>query len=114
MCDNYIVMLKKEIRYYIAPNGKKPVIDWLSRFKDKTTQAKIYRRLERLALGQYGDYKSLGDGVYELRLTFGAGYRVYFANDNDVVIILLCGGDKSTQAKDIKLAKQFWRILRGN
>jgi len=72
------------------------------------------RRLDRVALGHYGDYKALGDGVYELRLAFGPGYRVYFCEYDNVTVILLIAGDKSRQSKDIALAKQYCRELRGN
>jgi putative addiction module killer protein len=62
--------------------------------------------------GHYGDYKALRDGINELRLHFGSGYRIYFAELNDVIVILLCGGDKRTQKNDVKLAKQYWRELQ--
>ena len=72
---------------------------------------RIRRRLDRVEIGNYGDYKSLGDGVYELKLHFGSGYRVYFAEYDDIIVILLCGGDKSTQSKDIEIAKTYWKEL---
>jgi putative addiction module killer protein len=62
--------------------------------------------------GHYGDYKSIGNGVYELRFTFGSGYRIYFAEQDNVVVLLLCGGDKSTQRHDIELAKNYWLEFR--
>jgi putative addiction module killer protein len=67
--------------------------------------------LDRVEIGNYGDYKALGDGVYELKLHFGSGYRVYFAEDGDIIVILLCGGDKSSQSKDIEVAKAYWKEL---
>ncbi len=105
--------MNKEIRYYIAPNGKSPFEEWINKLKDPVTQAKIFRRLDRVSLGNYGDYKPVGDGVYELRLTFGSGYRVYFAEHGDVTVILLLGGNKSQQSKDIATAKKYWQELRG-
>jgi len=63
-------------------------------------------------LGNFGDCKSLGDGVFELRMTFGPGYRVYFGREGEQVIVLLCGGDKSTQDKDIGRAKAAWTDYR--
>ena len=105
--------IDKELRYYINPNGKSPFVEWMNRIKDKVIRSRIDRRLERMEYGHYGDYKALGDGVFELRFTFGAGYRVYFAEQDDVLIILLCGGDKSTQTKDIDTAKHYWKELRG-
>ncbi len=68
----------------------------------------ILNRLFRVANGNYGDDKSLKDGVYELRFTFGPGYRVYFGEDGPYLVVLLCGGDKSSQEKDIETAKAYW------
>ncbi len=67
--------------------------------------------MDRVEIGNYGDYKSLGDGVYELKLHFGSGYRVYFAEYDNIIVILLCGCDKSTQSKDIETAKTYWKEL---
>jgi putative addiction module killer protein len=72
-------------------------------------QARIEQRIRRLEHGNLGDYKSVGEGVYELRLDFGPGYRIYFGQKNETLVILLCGGDKSTQKNDIILAKTLWR-----
>lgn len=69
-------------------------------------------RLNRLRLGNFGDCKSVGDGVFELRMMFGPGYRVYFGRDGERVVMLLCGGDKDTQQKDVELAKHYWRDYR--
>jgi putative addiction module killer protein len=66
-----------------------------------------------LQLGLFGDAKSVGEGVNELRIAFGPGYRIYYALDGEVVVLLLCGGDKSTQGKDIKQAKDYWNDYRG-
>jgi putative addiction module killer protein len=73
------------------------------------TYRKIQVRLNRLEDGNFGDCKPSGKGVQELRLDFGPGYRIYFALDGKNVVLLLCGGDKSSQASDIKLAKAYWR-----
>ena|SRR3990167_1599744 len=105
--------MKKILRYYLTAKGKSPFVTWLKKIKDHTVQARIERRLERMELNNYGDHKPVGEGVYELRLDFGPGYRVYFGEFDKTIVILLCGGDKSTQAKDIELAKQYWRELRG-
>ena len=64
--------------------------------------------------GNYGDFKSLKDGVFELRLMFGSGYRVYFAEDGNDVVLLLIGGDKSSQKNDIQKAKEYWKEYQGN
>lgn len=84
--------------------------DWLSGLKDSTVKARINLRIRRVQLGNLGDVKFFS-GIGELRLTFGAGYRVYFVQRGGMLIILLCGGDKSSQTKDIetalKLAKEI-------
>ncbi len=79
--------------------------DWLVRLKDRRAVARIAVRLDRLAAGNPGDVKSVGEGVSELRIAYGPGYRVYFMQRGVIVILLLCGGDKSSQTKDIKTAK---------
>ncbi len=70
-------------------------------------------RLERFRLGNVGDWKSVGEGVLELRIDWGPGYRVYFAQDGKEIVLLLCGGEKGTQVRDIKDAKKYWRDYRG-
>jgi len=98
----------KTLKYYSAKNGKIPFIKWKNSIKDSRMRKRIEERLNRLKNGNYGDYKNLGDGVYELRLFFGSGYRVYFAEVDNTIILLLCGGDKNSQTKDIKKAKEYW------
>ncbi len=98
----------KELLTYEATDGKRPFDKWLYSLKDKATIARIVSRLERVADGNLGDVKPVGDGVSELRLMFGSGYRVYFAQEGDTFILLLCGGDKDSQDKDIKTAKMYW------
>ena len=77
---------------------------WLSKLKDSRAKARIAVRIQRMASGHLGDVKPVGDGVSELRIHYGPGYRVYFVKRGAELIILLCGGDKSSQQKDIKLA----------
>ena len=77
---------------------------WLDRLKDLGGRARIQARIERLADGNPGQHRNLKDGVSELKVDVGPGYRVYYAQRKDIVIVLLCGGDKSSQAKDIELA----------
>lgn len=78
---------------------------WLDDLKDLRARAKIQTRIKRLQLGNFGDVKPVGEGISELRITEGKGYRVYLKNQNGVIVILLCAGDKSTQENDIKKAK---------
>ena len=85
---------------------------WLRVLKDRKAVARINARIIRLRLGNPGDVSPVGDGVSEMRLMFGPGYRVYYAVKGDPLIILLAGGDKSTQAADIEAAKKLWRSLK--
>ena len=78
---------------------------WLRGLKDRTATAIIARRIRRIAMGNLGDVKSLGDGISEVRIHHGPGYRVYFTRRGNTVIVLLCGGDKGSQSRDIDLAK---------
>jgi len=98
-----------EIDYYIASTGRKPFKEWLEGLRDTSGRAKIRVRLDRVRLGNLGDNRSVGEGVLELRIDYGPGYRVYFANDGNRLILLLLGGDKSSQEKDIAKAKEYWR-----
>ena len=101
----------KILRNYITQSGKVPFLDWLNGIKDSVTRHRIRRRLDRVELGHYGVYKALGDGICELKLDFGPGYRIYFAEHDEIIVILLCGGNKSSQVKDINTAKMYWQEL---
>lgn len=85
--------------------------DWFESLKDSRTQKRIQARIDRAELGNFGDNKPVGDGVSEMRLFFGPGYRLYYTIRNDEIIFLLCGGDKSTQATDIKQAKEINKAI---
>lgn len=98
-----------EVKIYQNKSGDEPFITWLESIKDPIIQLRINKRLRRIEIGTLGDAQPVGDGVFELRLHFGAGYRIYFGYINKQVILLLVGGDKSTQSKDIQKAKQFWQ-----
>jgi len=102
----------RELRVYEQASGKKPFEEWLFGIRDKTVMARIVARLNRIAHGNMGDVKGLGDGLNELRLAFGPGYRVYFTFDGDTLLVLLSGGDKGSQARDIKQARQFLEDYR--
>jgi putative addiction module killer protein len=84
---------------------------WFWELRDSMAQKRILVRIGRLELGNFGDAKSLSDGVSELRIPHGPGYRMYFTRRDGVIIILLCGGDKSSQTRDIQLAKQLAKEL---
>ena len=81
--------------------------DWLTKLRDKTTAAIIMRRIDRVRAGLFGDVKPVGEGVSELRVDHGHGYRVYFVKRGNALIVLLCGGNKTTQSRDIKAAKKL-------
>lgn len=98
----------KKIIVYQNAAGKEPFTDWLSGLRDPTTRRRILRRLHALESGHFGDVRSVGNGINELRFFFGAGYRVYFAEDGETLVILLCGGDKDSQARDIQRARLYW------
>jgi len=89
---------------------------WVGRLKDERAKALIAARLNRLAAGNAGDVEPVGAGISELRIHYGPGYRIYFIDAGAVVILLLCGGDKSTQQRDIRRAKEIaleWRTENG-
>ena len=95
------------IEIYQEKSGHKPYVAWLYSLKDIRTQARIESRVRRLSLGHWGDHKILGGGIAELRLDFGPGYRVYCSRVRDATVILLAGGDKSSQQRDIEKARRY-------
>lgn len=97
------------LEYYIEDDGSSPFLAWLSSLRDREAHARVSARLNRVKLGNFGVIKALGDGVIELKIDYGPGYRVYYAMNGKTVLLLLIGGDKTTQAKDIKVAKTYWK-----
>jgi putative addiction module killer protein len=95
------------LRHYVAANGKRPFAEWLYSLSDRNAAARVQIRLERLRLGNFGDARSLEKGLSELRIDIGPGYRVYFMVERKSVVLLFCGGDKTTQQKDIRRAKAY-------
>ena len=85
-------MQQKEVVFYKDTAGREPFTQWLNRLRSPVIRRRILKRLFRVEQGNYGDYKSVGDGVYELRFFFGSGYRVYFGEDGDTIVVLLYGG----------------------
>jgi len=96
-----------QIRHYVTRAGRDVFDDWLTRLADRRAQAKIATRLNRLALGNFGDSKPLGLGLFELRVDWGPGYRVYYAIIGKECVLLLCAGDKRKQSADIRRALQY-------
>lgn len=99
-----------EIQHFLVPDGGQDLIgDWLNQLKDTTARLAVVRRLGRVELGNFGDHQYCRDGVWELRIDVGAGYRVYYAIAGKQIVLLLCGGDKRTQSADIKRACDYWK-----
>ena len=97
-----------ELLRYQRTDGREPVTEWLASLRDKVAEARIRVRLRQVQAGNFGDSQPVGDGVIELRIHAGAGYRVYCGRRGKALVILLCGGDKRSQAADIEHAKAFW------
>lgn len=87
---------------------------WLRKLKDRIAVARIQVRIDRLAAGNVGDSKSIGGGLSELRISYGPGYRIYYLREGQQLVVLLCGGDKSSQARDIKAAQRIAKEWRNN
>lgn len=98
----------RQIQNYLTADGRSPFVEWLGSLRDTQTRSKIRNRLRRVESGNLGDYRSVGEGVCELRINYGPGYRVYFGQIGSTIVLLLCGGDKSTQEQDIEKAKEYW------
>ena len=101
----------REVRHYETPDGREPFFEWFDALKDNKTKSIILERLDRLLLGNFGDYRRINGDLYELRIHYGAGFRVYYCDLDGVVVILLCGGAKKTQQEDIKQAKKYLKEL---
>jgi putative addiction module killer protein len=99
---------EKEVESYVCPDGSCPFNQWLASLQDQKARSKVHARIARLRLGNLGDYKAAGGGVLELRINYGPGYRVYCGQVGNKLVILLCGGDKSSQSEDISKAIEYW------
>ena len=105
-------IIPRDVRNYVTPEGHEPYEEWVNSYRNRKTRAIIRERVNRLHLGNFGDYKRLTADLYELRIHYGPGYRVYFGVVDRVIVILLCGGSKKTQRRDIQRAKEYWGELR--
>jgi putative addiction module killer protein len=103
---------EQDVLIYSRSDGSEPFTDWLRGLRDGTARNRIRQRIARLRLGNFGDARSLGDGLFELRIHLGPGYRVYFGREGDRIVILLCGGDKGSQNRDIERATRYWQDQR--
>lgn len=114
--QNQLIMYTKNMSYeiiiYATETGKEPFQDWLKSLYDLETQALIFQRLQRIKLGNFGDCKSLDDGLWEFRIHHKAGLRVYYTRIGRLLILILGGGDKGSQRKDINQAKKHLKDYR--
>jgi putative addiction module killer protein len=98
----------KSVLAYRTRDGRLPFDNWLRELRDTNAVARILARIGRVRRGILGDCKSVGEGVSELRVAYGPGYRVYFGQRGETLVVLLCGGDKRTQERDIRQARLYW------
>lgn len=99
----------KTVIIFRTQTDREPFTEWLHSIRDGKTRRRILKRLLRVAKGNYGDFHFVGEGVFELRFFFGPGYRVYFGEDGDKLVIILIGGDKDSQSRDIIRAQRYWK-----
>ena len=110
LCDNCSIEAKeRKVTIFVTSSGKVPYDDWFDSLRDKRAQAIVFNRIDRVRLGNFGNCRSVGGGVYELKIYYGPGLRVYFGLDGEEIVLLLCGGDKSSQKKDIAHAHELWK-----
>ena len=102
-----------EVSYLEIAPGKSPYVEWEEDL-DTTARGTARMRINRLRGGNFGDCKSVGDGVHELRIDLGPGYRIYFGKLKDTVVIILCAGEKRSQKRDIKQAKGYWELYKNS
>ncbi|MCC6220620.1 MAG: type II toxin-antitoxin system RelE/ParE family toxin [Deltaproteobacteria bacterium] len=99
---------ERKVTTFVTGSGRAPYEEWFETLKDKRAQALVLSRIDRVCLGNFGNCKSVGNGVYELRIYYSSGLRIYFGLEGEQVVILLCGGDKGSQRKDIAYAQELW------
>lgn len=109
-----MLVTPKEVVVFRTQDGQVPFEGWLDGLNDQRAVARVLARLARVRQGNLGDCKSVGGGVSELRVDYGPGYRIYFGQQGRILVVLLCGGDKRTQARDIRLAKQYWQEYKSS
>ena len=105
-------MLEFNLKEYLTENGQSPFSNWLLGLRNIQARARVRTRLDRVSLGNLGDHESVGNGVFELRIFYGPGYRVYYSLEGQNVVLLLIGGIKGTQHRDIQTAKAYLEYYR--
>ena len=98
-----------EVRHFLTASGEDVFLEWFRTLRDPVAKVQILKRVNRMERGTFGDNSFCGEGVWEMRVDVGAGYRIYYARSGASVMLLLCGGDKRTQDRDIKQAKKHWK-----
>ena len=98
-----------EIQRYRRPDGSAPFDEWYGSVPDLAGRLRVMERIYRMAEGNFGDRVAVGEGVFELRIHFGPGYRIYYGRQGEVLVLLLCAGSKKSQTTDIVNAKRYWR-----
>lgn len=101
-----------QVEVYVDPNGSSPFEEWIESLVDRAAAARIRARLARVRLGNLGERRAVGEGVSELKFDFGPGYRIYFGQRGRTLVVLLCGGEKKHQGRDIARAKSHWADYR--
>jgi len=96
------------VRHYLTDDERDPFQDWMRKLRDPIAKGQVVKRVNRIEAGNFGDHKFCRDGVWELRIDQGPGYRVYYALAGTVLVLLLCGGDKDAQDADIQRAVEYW------
>jgi putative addiction module killer protein len=96
-------------RHYLTAEGRDPFQEWVKKLRDPIANGQVLKLVHRIEGGNFGDHKPCRDGVWELRIDHGPGYRVYYALADTVVVLLLCGGDKDSQDADIERAVGYWK-----
>lgn len=104
----------RRLKPYVTAAGKCPFDEWFDTLRNRRTRAVIDARLIHVRQGNLGNCRSVGGGVREFKIDYGHGYRIYFAEDGEDIIILLCGGDKSSQQRDIEKAIAYWADYKGD
>ena len=99
---------KRVTRHYIDANGKDVFREWIDNLRDASGRHHILKRIDRLEEGKFGDHRHVAGGVWEMRIHHGPGYRVYYGEDGPIIVLLICGGDKDSQRKDIDKALNLW------